>query len=160
MFPNEDHFHPTLPREPRVSAPNDAIFVENGSRNTLGHIPYSLQPLSRTAAEKLSAKLAERAFIARLKGSRSDRRRIVGARVHAKALLVTSEEECRHQYESMQGTKLVSGTVVDVEISKTAQSASVFITTDFNLEPSFVKRKRQNVRSVYAGEASSYPQCC
>jgi hypothetical protein len=86
-------------------------------------------------------------------GSRSDPRRVVGARVHAKALHVTSEEKCRRQYGSLQGTKLVSGTVVDIEISKTGQRANVFITADFNLDPSFVKRKRLNDRSVYAGEA-------
>jgi hypothetical protein len=108
-------FTPLSPENAHVLAPNDAIFVENGSRNTLGHIPYSLQPLSRTAAEMLSAKLAERALISRLKGSRSDRRRVVGARVHAKALLVTSEEECRRRYGSLQGTKMVSGTVVDAK---------------------------------------------
>jgi hypothetical protein len=53
----------------------------------------------------------------------------------------------------LQGTKLVSGTVVDVKKSKTGQRANVFITADFNLDPPFVKRKRLNVRSVYTGEA-------
>jgi hypothetical protein len=43
-------------------------------------------------------------------------------------------------------------TVVDVEISKTGQRGDVFITADFNLGPFFAKRKRLNVRSVYAGE--------
>jgi hypothetical protein len=112
--------------------------------------------LSRTAAEKPSAKLAERAFIASLMGLRSDPRRVVGARVHAKDLHVTSEAECRRRYGILKGTKLVSGTVVDVETSKTGQRANVFITADFNVDPSFVKRKRLNVRSVYAGEAPVY----
>jgi hypothetical protein len=112
--------------------------------------------LLRTAVEKTSAKLAERAFIASLMGSRSDPRRVVGARVHAKDLHVTSEAECRRRYGILKGTKLVSGTVVDVETSKTGQRANVFITADFNVDPSFVKRKRLNVRSVYAGEAPVY----
>jgi hypothetical protein len=99
------------------------------------------------------AKLAERAYIASLMGSRSDPRRVVGARVHAKALQVSSEAECRRRYGSLQSTKLVSGTVVDVEISKTGQRANVFITADSNIDPSFVKRQRLNVRSVYTGEA-------
>jgi hypothetical protein len=46
----------------------------------------------------------------------------------------------------------VSGTVVDIEISKTGQRCDVFITADFNLGPFFVKRKRLNVHSVYARE--------
>jgi hypothetical protein len=50
------------------------------------------------------------------------------------------------------GHEPVSGRVADVQISKTGQRANVVITADFNLDPSFVKRKRQKFRSAYAGE--------
>jgi hypothetical protein len=46
----------------------------------------------------------------------------------------------------------VSGRVADVQISKTGQRANVVITADFNLDPSFVKRKRLKFRSAYAGQ--------
>jgi hypothetical protein len=45
----------------------------------------------------------------------------------------------------------VSWTVVDVEMLKTGQRANAVVTADFDLDPSFVKRKRLNVRSVYEG---------
>jgi hypothetical protein len=150
-------FTPPLPRERHVSGPRRCDFCGERFSKYLGTCPQLfIRPLSRTAAEKPSANLAERAFIASLMGSRSDPRRVVGTRVHAKALHVTSEAECRRRYGSLQGTKLVSGTVVDVEISKTGQRANVIITKDFNLGPSFVKRKRLNGCSVYAGEAPAH----
>jgi hypothetical protein len=152
-------FTPLSPENPTFLPPTMRFLWRTGLE-----IPWDMSPtlysLVAHSSRKAVGQVGRTRIYRKTEGSRSVRRRIVGARVHAKALLVTSEEECRHQYESLQGTKLVSGTVVDVEISKTAQRANVFITTDFNLEPSFVKRKRQNVRSVYAGEASSYTQCC
>jgi hypothetical protein len=79
------------------------------------------------------SRLPTRGFIAGRRVSRSDPRRDVGARGDAKALRVASEAECGRRYGSLQGTTLVSGMVVDVEISKTGQRTIAFVTAEFNL---------------------------
>jgi hypothetical protein len=52
--------------------------------------------------------------------------------------------------ESCKARNWCPGRSLTSKYRRTGQRANVFITADFNLDPSFVKRKRLNVRSVYA----------
>jgi Transposase IS4 len=88
-------------------------------------------------------------------------RRFAGARVHAKAMHVTSIAECARRYGSQSRTKMVSGTVADVRIENTSKRANCFLTVNWELGGSFIKTVELNVRSVYDGEPPlSIPAAC
>jgi hypothetical protein len=54
MSSNEDHFAPLLyPENGTLLAPEDAIFVGNGSQNTLGHVLNCLYGLYRAELPKI-----------------------------------------------------------------------------------------------------------
>jgi hypothetical protein len=82
----------------------------------------------------------------------SDIRRIVGSVVHAKAIHVTKEAECRRCYGRNKSTKLVQGHVVEVHngLSRTGRS-QCFLTCDFDFGLGVSKRKKLNIRSVKLG---------
>ncbi len=83
-----------------------------------------------------------------------DTRRIIGSRVHAKALHVTNNAECSRRYGAGKTTKKLPGTVVQAEeVQKAGNSRlSWFITADYDLGGGDIKRARLNIRSVKSGE--------
>jgi hypothetical protein len=86
-----------------------------------------------------------------------DSRRVVGSKVHAKALHVTNLAECSRRYGAGKKTKLLSGTVLEAkETQKEGNSRmSWFITADYDLGGGDIKRAQLNIRSVKSGEIPS-----
>jgi hypothetical protein len=86
-----------------------------------------------------------------------DLRRIVGSKVHAKALHVTNNAECSRRYGAGKTTKLLQGTVVEAkEVQKAGNSRmSWFITADYDCGGGDMKRAELNIRSVKSGEIPS-----
>jgi hypothetical protein len=82
-----------------------------------------------------------------------DARRIVGAIVHAKALHVTNNAECKRRYGAGKATKLLEGTVVSArEVQKAGNSrSSWFIMADYDLGGGDLKMTELNIRSVKSG---------
>jgi hypothetical protein len=82
-----------------------------------------------------------------------DTRRIVGSKVHAKALHVTNNAECSRRYGAGKTTKRLPGTVVESkEVHKPGNSrVSWFITADYDLGSGDMKRAVLNIRSVKSG---------
>jgi hypothetical protein len=86
-----------------------------------------------------------------------DTRRIVGSKVHAKALHVTNNAECSRRYGAGKTNKRVEGTVVEAkEVQKAGNSRmSWFITADYDLGGGDMKRAVLNTRSVKSGKIPS-----
>ena len=76
-----------------------------------------------------------------------DTRRIVGSKVHAKALHVTNNAECSRRYGAGKTTKRLQGTVVQAqETQKRGNSRlSWFITADYDLGGGDMKRAVLNI---------------
>ena len=80
--------------------------------------------------------------------------RVVGAKVHAKAIHVTSEAECARRYGARKKTKLVPGIVEKAEqrSSNSNARAQWWITAKYDLGGGCFKTKELNSRSVQAGD--------
>ena len=72
--------------------------------------------------------------------------------MEAKALHVTNLAECSRRYGANKGTKMVQGTVVEVEdiVKPASRRRSTFITADYDLGGGTIKRRKLNIRSVKA----------
>ena len=84
-----------------------------------------------------------------------DPRRVVGARVNVRAILISNPAECKRRYGSNHSKKVVGGTVVDVEIKPSSTAggrAQTFIKANWELGGGTIKTASANVRSVYPGE--------
>ena len=84
-----------------------------------------------------------------------DPRKVIGGRVQAKAVHVTNLSECARPYGANRHTKMVLGTVVEVEVlptSATSTRTSTFITADYELGE-VIKQARLNLRSVKVAPA-------
>lgn len=78
-----------------------------------------------------------------------DNRRVVGSRISAKAIHVTSHAECARRYGSNSKAKEVFGTVVEVLNSKTTNNrVSTMIKADFEFEGGVIKSATLNIRSI------------
>ena len=85
-------------------------------------------------------------------------RRVVGTRVHAKALHdVTAHAECARRYGAAKSTKLLGGTVLKADkVQKPGNSrTSWFITAEYALGGGTIKRARLNTWSVKLGNPPS-----
>ena len=80
---------------------------------------------------------------------RQDPRRVVGARVSAKANAVTNDAECARHYGSNRKTKLLYGVVSEIcnEPTKTGR-ANWFLRCTFMLSAGVAKEAKVNIRSV------------
>lgn len=85
--------------------------------------------------------------------STADPRRVVGERVHALALHVTSAADCAARFGTRKDVALVSGTVKEVRIDKSGPRANTFVMVDFEFEGGNCTSKELNLRSVRAGNA-------
>jgi hypothetical protein len=74
------------------------------------------------------------------------------ARVHAKAIHVSNLVEYVRRYGALKSTKMVAGTLVDVEVDGSGKRSNCFLTVEWELGGGCVKKARLNVRSVYNGE--------
>ena len=85
-----------------------------------------------------------------------DKRKVVGEKIHAKAMHVTNLSECSRRYGSRAKTKEVAGTVVAINIVPTRNQnnsrTTCMVTADFDLGGGTMKRQELNIRSVKAGE--------
>ena len=82
----------------------------------------------------------------------SDLRKKDGARVHARAWDVTAHAECARRYGANQKRKRVGGTVISVRTDTSGQRASYYVTADYELGGSVIKRTELNLRRVTAGD--------
>jgi hypothetical protein len=91
--------------------------------------------------------------------SATDPRFQFGARVHAKAIHVTSLIECHRRYGSNAKTKLLNGMVcrVDTTPSSTKKRTVTLITANYFLGGNTIKTTTLNSRSVKAGHVPSIP---
>ena len=91
--------------------------------------------------------------------SATDPRFQSGARVHAKAIHVTSLIECHRRYGSNAKTKLLNGLVcrVDTTPSSTKKRTVTLITANYYLGGNTIKTTTLNSRSVKAGHVPSIP---
>jgi hypothetical protein len=82
--------------------------------------------------------------------SEGDSRRKIGAQVTAKACHVVHLSECARRHGALRTTKVVVGTVVEVNNTRKAPNnrVSTFITADFDIGGGSVKRSTLNIRSV------------
>ncbi|KAG7357903.1 hypothetical protein IV203_014516 [Nitzschia inconspicua] len=81
-----------------------------------------------------------------------DQRRVVGARVKAKAVHVTSESEAARRYGQLSKTKMVFGTVlsVDTAVNPTTNRSSTTVVAEYDFGGGVTKKKFLNIRSVHA----------
>ncbi|KAG7352289.1 hypothetical protein IV203_003587 [Nitzschia inconspicua] len=81
-----------------------------------------------------------------------DQRRVVGARVKAKAVHVTSESEAARRYGQLSKTKMVFGTVlsVDTAVNPTTNRSTTTVVAEYDFGGGVTKRKSLNIRSVHA----------
>jgi hypothetical protein len=88
----------------------------------------------------------------------TDTRRVVGAKVHAKALHVTNKAECARRYGSQAKRKMLLGTVVHVASSVLPSGrTSTNVTCDFILAGDVTKRATLNIRSIKEGRIPTSP---
>ena len=85
-----------------------------------------------------------------------DKRKVVGEKIHAKAIHVTNLSECSRRYGSLAKTKEVVGTVVAINYvptcNQTNSRTSCMVTVDFDLGGGTIKRQELNIQSMKAGE--------
>lgn len=85
-----------------------------------------------------------------------DKRKVVGEKIHAKAMHVMNLLECSRRYGSRAKTKEVVGTVVAINYVPTCNQnnsrTTCMVTADFDLGGGTIKRQELNIRSVKAGE--------
>ena len=84
--------------------------------------------------------------------AQEDARRVVGGKVEAKALHVTSDAEFACRYGNQKRTKMIPGIGVDAEAEQKPHNKRVtwFVTADYDCSADVMKRKRLNTRSVKA----------
>mmetsp|Transcript_35121 Transcript_35121/g.52205 ORF Transcript_35121/g.52205 Transcript_35121/m.52205 type:complete len:89 (+) Transcript_35121:38-304(+) len=81
--------------------------------------------------------------------SSTDPRKVVGSRVMAKAMHVTSEAECARRYGLRKKNKWLGGIVLDVITQPTASAqANTYISARYYLDPLASRVTRLNIRSV------------
>ncbi|KAG7351598.1 transposase IS4 [Nitzschia inconspicua] len=80
-----------------------------------------------------------------------DQRRIVGARVKAKAVHVASESEASRRDGQLSKTKMVFGTVlsVDTAVNPTTNRSTTTVVAEYDFGGGVTKRKSLNIRSVH-----------
>jgi hypothetical protein len=85
-----------------------------------------------------------------------DKRKVVGEKIHAKAMQVMNLSECSRRYGSRAKTKEVVGTVVAINYVPTRNQnnsrTTCMVTADFDLGGGTIKRQELNIRSMKAGE--------
>jgi len=80
-----------------------------------------------------------------------DPRLVIGAKVSAKAMHVTSEAECGRRYGANKKTKMLEGFVLEVQTENTATNRTkTFVLARYNLGGDTLKDARLNIRSVKA----------
>jgi hypothetical protein len=91
--------------------------------------------------------------------SSNDPRFQVGGPVHAKAIHVTAASECHRRYGSNAKTKLVNGTVSEIQTapSSTQKRVVTLVTAMFSLGGQCMKVATLNSRSVKAGHVAVIP---
>jgi hypothetical protein len=82
---------------------------------------------------------------------KTDAKRRVGARVHAKANFTMYESDARRTFGSAWNTHLVSGTVESAHYDDSGKGARVSVAVMWDL-PAGPKRRNVNVRSIAAGD--------